>query len=181
MGAASQLQAPQEFGHGGDFIAFLRGAQLAEHQPVTRRPRADQMHGTAARPAAAAQGLAVEGDDFTGQRPAEPLRPGREGFGELRGIQGGEDPPEGVVAGDAVGQFEQAAQPRPLGFAKLLHLREALRAAEQRADRDDQDVTERMALGTLDARVGELGEVFDEAVGVGHPKLLPTPRSKLHL
>ena len=181
MGAAGQLQAAQEFGHGGNFVAFLGGAQLAEHEPVARGPCADQVHGAAARPAAAAQGFAVEGDDFAGQRLAQTLRPSREGLGELRGIQRGEDPPEGVVAGNAVGQFEQAAQPLALGFAELLHLREALRTAEQRADGDDQDVTERMAFGALDARVGELGEVFDEAVGVGHPKLLPTQGSKVHL
>ena len=120
MGAAGQLQAAQEFGHGGNFVAFLGGAQLAEHEPVARGPCADQVHGAAARPAAAAQGFAVEGDDFAGQRLAQTLRPSREGLGELRGIQRGEDPPEGVVAGNAVGQFEQAAQPLALGFAELL-------------------------------------------------------------
>jgi len=139
------------------------------------------MHGAAARPAAAAQSLAIEGDNFADQRLAQALGPSREGLGELRGIQRGEDPPEGVVAGDAVGQCEQAAQPLALGFAELLHLRKALRTAEQRADGNDQDVTERMAFGALDARVGESAEVIAEAVGVGHPEFLPTQGPKVHL
>lgn len=179
--AAGQFPAAQQFGHGGAFVALFRGAELAEHQPVARRPGADQMHGATARAAAAAQGLAVEGDDFAGQRLAQPLGPGREGLRKLRGIQRREDPPESVVAGDALGQPEQAAQPCALRFAELLHLREALRAAKQRAEGEDQDVAERMAFGALHPRVGELGEVFDEAAGVGHPKLLPTPLLKVHL
>ena len=139
------------------------------------------MHGAAIRSAAAAQGLAIEGDDLAGQHRAQALGPGGEGLGELRGIEQGEDPPEGVVAGDAVGQFEQAAQPLALGFAELLHLRKAFRTAEQRADGNDQDVPERMAFGALDARVAELTEVIAEAVGIGHPELLPTQGSKVHL
>ena len=192
------------------FVAFLCGAKLAEHEPVAHRPprrrrglagaggrasRADQRHGSATRSAAAAQGLspigqpplfpsassAVEGDDFAGQRLAPTLAPGRADLGELRGIQRGQDPPEGVVAGNAVGQFEQAAQPFALSFAELLHLRKAFRTAEQRADRNDQEITARMAFGALNAWVGELTQVFAEAVGIGHPELLPTQSLKVHL
>lgn len=103
------------------------------------------------------------------------------GFGRIPGmIQRGEDPPEGVVAGDAAGQSGQAAQPLAPGLAELLHVREPFRAAEQCADRDEQDVTERMAFGASDARVGDLREVMDETVGVGHPELLPARHSKVH-
>ena len=84
------------------------------------------------------------------------------------------------MAGDAAGPFEQAAQPCARRLAERLHLREAFRAAAQRAEGDDQDVIERMAFGALAARVGELGKGFDEAVGIGHPNLLPTPPSKVH-
>lgn len=131
MGAAGQFQAAQEFGHSGDFVAFLRGAKLPEHEPVAHRPprrrrglagaggrasRADQMHGAAARSAAAAQGLAIDGDDLAGQHLAQALGPGGEGLGELRGIEQGEDAPESVVAGDAVGQCEQAARTTRAGL-----------------------------------------------------------------
>ena len=179
--AAGQFQAAQELGHGGDFVALLCGAQLAEHEPVARGPRADQMDWAAARPATAAQGLAVEGDDFAGQRHAQALRPGGEGLGELRRIQRGEDPPEGVVAGDAMRQCEQSLQPVTLRMAELFHVHEALGTAEQRADRDDQDVVERMAFGARDARVFKLLEVVADAGGLGHPEFLPTQSSKVHL
>ena len=148
---------------------------------MARRPRADQMHGAAARRATAAQGLAVEGDDLAGQRRAQALRPGREGLGKLRGIQRGEDPPEGVVTGDAVGQFEQAPEPVALGLAELLEVHEALRAAEQRAEGDEQNVVERVAFGARDARVFELMEVMAQADVFGQRKLLPTRGAKVHL
>ena len=178
--AAGQFQPPQQLGHGGDFVAFLRSAKLAEHEPVAHRPGADQMHGALPGAAAAAQGLAVERDDFARQALAQTLGPKREGLGELRGVQRGENPPESVVAGDAVGQFEQPAQPLPLRFAKLLHVHEALGSAEQRADRDDQDVVKAMAFATDNPWVFELVEAMAEAGMVGHPKLLPTSFAKVH-
>ena len=48
-------------------LLFKGGAQLAEHEPVAHCPGADQMHGALPRTAAAAQGLAVHGDDLAGQ------------------------------------------------------------------------------------------------------------------
>jgi hypothetical protein len=139
------------------------------------------MHGALAAAAAAAQRLAIEGHDLAGQTLAQTLGPEGEGFGELRGIERGKDPPKGVVAGDAAGQFEESAQPLVLGTAKVCHVHEALRAAEQRADRDDEQIMKTVHLAAIDARVFELTEVGAEAVGIGHPKLLPTHSPKVHL
>ena len=157
--AARQLQPAQERGHGGDFIALLGGAELAEDEAVVRRPGAHQMHGAATPAAAAAQGLAVQGDDFARQRAAQALGPGAEGFGELLRVEHGKDASEGVVAGDAVGQLQEFAQPMLLGLAELLHLHEALGPAQQRADGEQKDVVQGVALAALDAGVGEMGEV----------------------
>ena len=198
--AAGQFEAAQQFGHGGDFVALCCRAELAEHEPVARGPGADQMHGAAARTAAAPQGFAVEGDsraqriNLAGQRSAQPRGPGGEGLGELRGIQRGEDAPEGVVTGDAVGQFEQVPEPVALGLAEFLEVHEALRAAEpfrqaqgpepaegQRADGDEQNVVERVAFGARDARVFELMEVMAEADVFEHRKLVPTQPLKVHI
>ena len=85
------------------------------------------------------------------------------------------------MAGDAAGQLEQSLEPVVLGLAEFLHIHEAFRAAEQRADRDDEDVVQAMRLAALDARVWELTEVVAEAVGrIGHPKLLPSSLPKVH-
>ena len=119
---------------------------------------------------------AIEGDEFA----AQALGPGAEDLGELRGIERGEDPPEGVVAGEAVGQCEHAAQPVALGVAKIFHVHETLRAAPQCADGEDQEVTERMAFGASNARVVALAEGISEVVAIGHPELLPNTLSKIH-
>jgi hypothetical protein len=138
------------------------------------------MHGALAAAAAAAQRLAIEGHDLAGQTLAQTLGPEGEGFGELRGVERGKDPPKGVVAGDAAGQFEESAQPLVLGTAKVFHVHEALRFAEQRAERDEQDVVEAMDPAPFDARIFELAEVMADAVGVGHPEFLPTLFPKVH-
>ena len=184
MGAAGQFEAAQEFGHGGDFVALGRRAELAEDESVALRPGADQMHraaARAARAAAAAQRLAIEGHDLAGQRRAQALGPGGESLGKLRGVEQSEDTPEGVVAGDAVGECEQALEPVALGLAELLDVHKALGTAEQRAEGDEQNVVERMAFGAREARVFEVVEVVAEADVFGHRKLLPTPLSKVHI
>ncbi len=53
-----------------------------------------------------------------------------------------EEAVEGVVAGNALGQFQKGLEPVFFGAAKILQVIEALAAAEQRADRDDQEIDE---------------------------------------
>jgi len=96
------------------------------------------MHRAAAGATAAAQGFAIEGDDLAGQRRAQALGPGGEGFGKLRGIEQGEDASEGVVTGEAVGQGEQTAQPVAPGLAELFDVHKALGTAEQRAEGEEE-------------------------------------------
>ena len=94
------------------------------------------------------------------------------------GLEQGEDAPEGVVAGDGVGQCEQAFAPVALGAAELFDDHKTFRAAEQRADGEDENVVERMALGARAAWVFELAEVLAEADVLEHRKLLPTQGSE---
>jgi hypothetical protein len=77
-------------------------------------------------------------------------------------------------------QFEELAQPLVLGMAKVFHVHEAFRAAQQRAERDEQDVVQAMDPAAFDAWIFELPEVEADAVGVGHPKFLPTLFPKVH-
>ena len=69
---------------------------------------------------------------------------------------------EGVVAGNAVAQWEKGFEPVLLGLAEILHVVEGLAGAEQRADRNDQNVNEVMILGAIDARIGQVFEMFDQ-------------------
>ena len=152
--AARQFEGAQEIGHGGDFVALVLHTALAEDQAVARGPRADDHFGALPGGDGAAQRLAIDGDDFVGQRGAQALRPAHERVEEALRIERGEEPVERVVAGDAVGQFQKGAQPGLLGVAEKLHVLEALRPAEQRADGDEQDVFKLVQPGALDARIG---------------------------
>ena len=100
-------------------------------------------------------------------------------------VERGEEAVEGVVAGDAIGQFQKSAQPRRLGVAEKLHVLEALRPAEQRADGDDQDVLELVQPGALNARIGqftqdaqEIGSLGGREFESGHPKRASEPTLK---
>jgi hypothetical protein len=57
-------------------------------------------------------------------------------------------------------------------MAEIFHVMERLTATEQGANRDYQDVDQVVILGAIDARIGEVLEVFDEVVGgmlIVHP------------
>ena len=72
-----------------------------------------------------------------------------------------------------------------LGVAEKLHVLEALRPAEQRADGDDQDVLELVQPGALDARIGQFAQDAQEIGSLGgcefesvHPKRASEPTLK---
>lgn len=122
-----------------------------------------------------AQRLPVDGDDLGRKALAQAARPVHETFRELPRVEQGEDAAEGIMAGDAIGQFEKARQPFAFGFSEALKLDKVLRPAEQRADCNHQDVMKAMGLGALDPWVGDEREVKAKAFWggfVGHPKLL---------
>jgi arginine decarboxylase-like protein len=60
----------------------------------------------------------------------------------LFGIQLTEEPAESVVARQAVGQHEEAAQKRLFRLGEQRHLDRALSAAQDRAERDQQEFVE---------------------------------------
>ena len=68
------------------------------------------------------QRLAVDGPDLPGERGAQALGPAHESLQEALRAERGEEPVEGVVAGDAVGQFQKGAQPGLLGVAEEVHV-----------------------------------------------------------
>ena len=88
-----------------------------------------------------------------------------EALGKLHGIEQGKDPAEGIMAGDAIGQSQKAAQKLDLGVAEFLKIHKALGPAEHRAERDGEDVDEQVVLCALDPRVFDDGEVKTKLSG----------------
>jgi hypothetical protein len=91
-------------------------------------------------------------------------------FLERPRIEASQDPSEGVVRGDAIGQVEEAGEPGPAVEAELLDRGERVGPREDAADRDEDDVDQGVLSGPFDARVLEVVEVFLKGGGVagGH-------------
>ena len=66
------------------------------------------------------------------------------------------------MAGNAVAPGEKSFEPVLLGQAEVFQVIEGLARAEQRADRDHQDVNQVVILGALDPRVRQVFAVFDQ-------------------
>lgn len=87
---------------------------LREHQPIGIDEGTDQMGHAAAIPGmfeAATDGFAVDGDEFAACHSWDGLHPIDEAAFE--GIRGefGKDASEGVMAGDAAGEFQKRGEP----------------------------------------------------------------------
>jgi hypothetical protein len=104
--AAVEVQSVEKFGNGGDLVRLAIDLALAEHQSLITRPGADQMQRAVivAATARAPDGLAVDRHHLALDLAHQGLRPSREaGLKRVR-IEQHEDPPKGVVRGDAVRQ-----------------------------------------------------------------------------
>ena len=159
-GAVPQLQQRQHGGDGRDLIGLRVDGHLAEGQLPVAGPRTDGVQRARGGVAASARGLAVDGHDagdLAGERPTPRGEPGREG---LR-IQLPQDPREGVVRGDAVGQLQKGREPRLPGETVGRELGVVIGTAQRREERNGEHVGERMSFRACDARIrqgGQLGE-----------------------
>jgi hypothetical protein len=79
--------------------------------------------------------------------------PWHEGLFEPRRVQGREHPAEDVGTGDSAGQLQEAREPLALGVGKGLHLGERLGAANRGAERDRDDVEQRVRLPAVEQRL----------------------------
>src|SRR3712207_9069712 len=103
------------------YTTLFRSIDLAltEHQSLITGPGADQVQRAVivAAAARAPDGFAVDRHHLALDLAHQGLRPSREaGLKRIR-IEQHEDPPEGVVRGDAVRQSQEALQPRQIGRA----------------------------------------------------------------
>ena len=112
----------------------------------------------------AAHRLPVNGDHLGRQHLRHGLHPVQKTGSKLHGIQRGEDPIEGVVRGDAVGQVQNGDEPRSLDLPELLDVVPTLGPADHGTDGDDDDTQQRMQPGTLrvslDPRVVQAGKML---------------------
>jgi len=94
--------------------------------------------------ARAAQGFPIDGDGITLKRFSQFPRSAAEEVMEPLGVEPGEEPPEGVMGGDAVGQFQEFLEPVQLGAAVFNHLGPGVGAADEGAKSNHEDIVEQV-------------------------------------
>ncbi len=106
--------------------------------------------------AGAPQRLAVDGDvPEAGDRVAPLGQPAAEALGKHLGVERAEDAIDGVVTGNAVGQFQESFQPSLATLRKGMDGLETGGPADQADDGDEEDVIDAVFSGAMDAGVGE--------------------------
>jgi hypothetical protein len=126
----------------------------------------------------APRALAVDGHDL---RAAEffphAFGPVDERLGKLPGVKCREHRAKSIVAGDAPGQLQKAAQPCFLLQAKAFHGRKLLLAAEHRAKGDDENVAQAVTPPVHGARIvqatQQLNQIDSGKGSFVHPTSLP--------
>ena len=123
------------------------------------------------------QRLAVDGHDLSVDLLHDRPNPGAETVLEMLGRQPGEDPTEGIVGRNAVGQGQEGFQPIVFGLPKLGNRHPTVGSTDRAADGDDQDIDEPMGFVAVDTGIGELGKMIDQRIGgTRHGTRLPAER-----
>ena len=95
-------------------------------------------------PAATVEGsakrLTVKGDNLTGQLRDEVLNYLRDALTEHLWVERFENTAISILRRYAIRQFEEGSQPSFAGASENLHVRPAVRAIDEREQRDDEDV-----------------------------------------
>ena len=132
----------QQLRDGGDLIGLFRTRLLAQHQPVRRGPGPHEMQRMPPGPAVAraAQRLAVNRHDFLFDLLMQYSHHRRQTAQELIGLQSLEDAGERVRRRNAVGQFQEAIEPVPLGAARARQVFPRVALADRAAHGDRHEV-----------------------------------------
>ena len=174
---ALQFQLFEQERNGRDFVGFLRGRDLAQHQVGFRRPRTDHVQRLLAfgRRAAAPRRLAVDGHDLAVEIKIQRFDPTGEARDELDMGDFAKHIAKSIMRRNAVGQDDELFEPIEFLVAKRLHPGERVGAGDGGADGDEDDVAEGMELGSFDAWVFERGKVVKEGTGesLGHTSSPP--------
>jgi hypothetical protein len=129
----------------GMTVTCLDFASVAICPNITRLacgPSADQMQRREPRGmiVPAMQRLTVVGHDLARQHLANRGHPGPKAVFERPRRQQREHPPEGVVGGDGVGQFQKLPKPCLLGAPERRHTHPIAHTADHRRDRDHHPI-----------------------------------------
>lgn len=143
----------QQFGDGGDLVAFVADEALGEGDAPGAGPGAHGMNVAFATVTATTQRFAVDGDLFVGEDDSGLLEMVDDALAEEFGIDGFKDAGEGVVAWDAVGEGDPFAEPFEPDFAELLHEFVGFDAAEDAGVGDEDDFAEVVEVVAAVARV----------------------------
>ena len=115
----------------------------------------------------AAHALAVDGHDLARGQLEGLLHPIPEALLEPARIQPREDPPQRVVRGDAVRQFQEGAQPRLVELAEEGNGHEAVGAADHGQHRQHRDVRQGMQLGPVHPGIPGASSILTRDAGIG--------------
>jgi len=128
--APFEIEQAQEFGNGGDLVAFFVHGLLGEGKAIVLGPGADDLHGAFIAFAASSQGFAVDVD----QSPFEVGRQGGdvgdEAFSKESRIERREEAKEGIGTGNAVGQGDPLFEPFSSCFGKAHEVFAGVHAAD---------------------------------------------------
>ncbi|CAM3901610.1 hypothetical protein POHY109586_24440 [Polaromonas hydrogenivorans] len=160
--AALDAQQLEQLGNGGDFVGLFVRLHLPQQHAGLARPGAHDMQRRLSAMARAAHALAINGHhalDLAGNA----LQPVDAYFLQRLRVNELEHPAKRVVRGNAIGQLQKRGEPFLLCLAKLHHVNPVIGPADNRAQRNHQNVHQFMAPCALDARIGHLPQVLHQA------------------
>jgi hypothetical protein len=108
------------------------------------------------------QRLAVDRDHLALGRLGYRPHPAQKTRLKLHGVKQAKDPIEGVVRGNAPGQFQKLLEPFVPRLSKVLDGRKTLGPAEHGTHGDDQNVAQLMTPVTRNPRIGQNRKVFKQ-------------------
>ena len=170
-GVAARPRRALDVGH---CFGFVRHGHLAERHRVGRGSRSHHAQATGAS-LHRADALAVDGDRGQVRPLASSRYPPPGALGEGSWVEGGEGPVEGLMTGDTVGEFQEAAEGGLLAAAVLGELLPAVGPADHGTRRDGRGVGLGVGfVGGLDPRVGSAGRDGDGRHRDRAPSVVPS-------
>ena len=144
--ATGHGQSLQQGGDGRDFVGLGVDRLLGQHQPLGRRPGADQVQGalpTRPRPKGprgAAHALAIDGYHLALGQLLELLHPLQETIFKRLGIQARKYPAESVMGGNSIWQIQHLFPPLLLGITEVGYFHPIVSSAYNRTHRHNYDI-----------------------------------------
>ncbi len=179
--AASQREAAEDLRQSGDLVGYPLGVlvdlDLSQDQAVSGGPGADHADGVSAvcTVMRVPDGLAIQGNDMSGEYASHGLHPLQQAGAELGWIESLKDPIEGVMGGTPkgypMGQVQEGGKQLGFDLPELLDVVPTLGTTNDRTDRDGDDTGQGVQSGTLRvslaARVVQGSKVIGQGQGRG--------------